>query len=159
MSIDEDGHAILTNLLRRVVLFHFSFRSAVSTLSFSPSGRHFAVGIDRFVELWHTPSTPVSTEEGVLEFAPFVRHRIHAGHHDIVHSIQWSSDSRFFLSASKDFTARIWSLSPEEGFVPTTLAAHHGEVLAAWFSKDQESVCSNEWTVSSCAELFKDIHR
>jgi periodic tryptophan protein 2 len=89
--------------------------------------------------VWHTPSTP-DVAGGDLEFAPFVRHRVYTGHFDSVQNLEWSSDSRFFLSASKDLTSRIWSLDPEDGFVPTTLAGHRQAVLGAWFSKDQETV-------------------
>ena len=65
---------------------------------------------------------------------------MYAGHYDTVQSVEWSSDSRFFLSAAKDLTARIWSLDPEEDFVPTTLAGHREGVLGAWFSSSQEEV-------------------
>lgn len=65
---------------------------------------------------------------------------MYAGHYDTVQSLEWSSDSRFFLSAAKDLTARIWSLDPEEGFVPTALAGHREGVLGAWFSSNQEEV-------------------
>ena len=78
-------------------------------------------------------------------------HHRHAGHHDTVQSIEWSSDSRFFLSASKDLTARIWSLDPEEGFVPTTLAGHREGLLGAWFSSDQEML----YTISHDGALFQ----
>ena len=120
-------------------------------MAFSPSGGYFAVGIGRFVEVWHTPSTPDSTIEGELEFAPFIRHHVHAGHYDTIQSVEWSSDSRFFLSAAKDLTAKIWSLHPEAGFVPTTLAGHREGVLGAWFSKDQESI----YTISQDGALFR----
>ena len=99
----------------------------------------------RFVEVWKTPSTPdANTDEG-LEYAPFIRHRVHAGHYDSVQSIEWSGDSRFFLSSAKDLTTRIWSLDDEDGFVHTTLAGHREGVLAAWFSSDQEQVSRNPW--------------
>ena len=140
LTVDEDGRAILTNLPRRIALYHFSFRASVKALEFSPSGGHFAAGIGRQIEVWHTPTTLESTEDGTLEFAPFVRHRTYTGHYDTVEHIQWSSDSRFFLSASKDLSARIWSLNPTQGFVPTTLSGHRQAVRAAWFSKDQETV-------------------
>ena len=150
LSIDEDGRAILTNVPRRIALHHFSFKLPVSALAFSPSGRYFAVGVGRHVEVWHTPSTPDQNVDGELEFAPFIRHRVYAGHYDTVQSLQWSSDSRFFLSAAKDLTARIWSLDPEEGFVPTTLAGHREGVLGAYFSKDQESI----YTISKDGAVF-----
>jgi len=141
----------LTNVPRRIALHHFTFKSAVSALAFSPSGRHFAVGVGRLIEVWHTPSTPDQNVDGELEFAPFMRHRVYAGHYDTVQSIEWSSDSRFFLSAAKDLTARIWSLDPEEGFIPTTLAGHREGVLGAYFSKDQETI----YTISKDGAVFQ----
>ncbi|KIM99534.1 hypothetical protein OIDMADRAFT_104556 [Oidiodendron maius Zn] len=154
LSVDEDGQAILTNIPRRITLHHFSFKSPVSALAFSPSGRHFAVGVRRQIEVWHTPSTPDQNAEGELEFAPFVRHRVYNGHHDVVQRLEWSSDSRFFLSASKDLTARIWSLDPEEEFVPTTLAGHREGVLGAYFSKDQETI----YTISKDGAVFRWVY-
>lgn len=140
LSVDEDGRSILVNFPRRLALHHFSFKAPISALAFSPSGRHFAVGIGRLIEVWHTPSTPDGNTEDGLEFAPFVRHRVYAGHYDTVQDIEWSGDSRFFLSAAKDLTARIWSTDPEGGFVPTTLAGHREGVLGVWFSTNQEEV-------------------
>ncbi|SMY26770.1 unnamed protein product [Zymoseptoria tritici ST99CH_1A5] len=157
LTVDETGHAILSHFQRRIVLYHFSLKSAVSSLVFSPSGNHFAVGLGRKIEVWKTPSTPGANEgldsddAGGLEFAPFVRYRQYGGHHDTVQSIEWSSDSRFFLTASKDLTARIWSLDPEEGFTPTVLAGHRTAVYAAWFSQDQETI----YTVSKDGALFQ----
>jgi periodic tryptophan protein 2 len=151
LSIDEDGHAILTNVPRRIALHYFSFKSPVSALAFSPSGRYFAVGVGKNVEIWHTPSTPDQNVDGELEFAPFVRHRVYTGHFDTIQSLEWSSDSRFFLSAAKDLTARIFSLDPEEGFLPTTLSGHREGVLAAYFSKDQEKI----YTISKDGAVFR----
>lgn len=151
LSIDEDGHAILTNVPRRIALHYFSFKSPVSALAFSPSGRHFAVGLGRNVEVWHTPSTPDQNTDGELEFAPFIRHRVYTGHHDTIQSLEWASDSRFFLSAAKDLTARIFSLDPEEGFVPTTLSGHREGVLGAFFSNDQEKI----YTISKDGAVFR----
>jgi periodic tryptophan protein 2 len=151
VTVDEDGHAILTNVERRVSIYHFSFRSPVTALAFSPSGRHFAVGIGRRIEVWHVPSTPDASATGELEFAPFVRHHSHAGHYDDVTHLEWSSDSRFFLSAAKDLTARIWSLNPEAGFRPTVLAGHKQAVVGAWFSENQETI----YTTSRDGAVFE----
>lgn len=151
LTIDEDGQAILTNVHRRIGIYHFSFKSAVTALSFSPSGRYFAVGLGRKLEVWHVPSTPDTNPEGELEFAPFVKYHTHTGHHDDVRHIEWSSDSRFFLSASKDLTARIWSLEPEAGFMPTVLSGHRQAVVGAYFSKDQESI----YTLSKDGAVFE----
>ncbi|KAK3350972.1 WD40-repeat-containing domain protein [Neurospora tetraspora] len=150
LSIDEDGQAILTNVPRRVVLYHFSFKAPVTALSFSPSGRHFIVGLGRKIEVWHVPSTPDSNADGELEFAPFVKHHTHVQHFDDVRHIEWSHDSRFFLTSSKDLTARIWSVDQEEGFTPTVLSGHRQGVVGAWFSKDQETI----YTVSKDGAVF-----
>ena len=96
------------------------------------------------------PSTPDTNAEGELEFAPFVRHHTHTQHFDDVRYLEWSADSRFFLSASKDLTARIWSLDAEEGFTPTVLSGHRQGVVGAWFSKDQETI----YTVSKDGAVF-----
>ena len=156
LSVDEQGHAILSHSQRKVVLYHFSLKGSVSALVFSPCGLYFAVALGRKIEVWRTPSTPGSADgfdddSGALEFAPFVRHRSYVGHHDTVQSIEWSSDSRFFLSASKDITARIWSLDPESGFTPTVLSGHRTDVEAAWFSADQETI----YTISKDGALFQ----
>lgn len=78
-------------------------------------------------------------------------HREYGGHFDDLKSLSWSGDSRFFVSASKDMTARIWSLDPEEGFEPTSLSGHREGVKNAWFSANQESV----YTVSQDGALFR----
>jgi periodic tryptophan protein 2 len=141
----------LTNVPRRIVLHHFTFKSSVTALSFSPSGRYIAVGVGRHVEVWHTPSTPDENVDGELEFAPFVRHRVYAGHFDTVTNIEWSGDSLFFLSSARDLTARIWSLDPLPEFIPTTLAGHREGVIGAYFSKDQETI----FTISKDGAVFQ----
>ncbi|KAH7323918.1 periodic tryptophan protein-like protein 2, partial [Rhexocercosporidium sp. MPI-PUGE-AT-0058] len=151
LSVDQDGRAILTHVQRRIVLFHFTFKSPVSSLAFSPSGRHFAVGLDRHIEVWHTPSTPDQNADGELDFAPFVLHRRYAGHSDAVQNIEWSGDSRFFLSASKDLTARVWSLESGDISAKTVLGGHREGVLGAYFSKDQETI----FTISKDGAVFE----
>lgn len=155
LSVDESGHAILCHYARRIALYRFSLKGTPTSLVFAPTGTHFAVALGRKIEVWKTPETPGSTtdggEEGGLEFAPFVKHREYVKHHDTVQNIEWSSDGRFFLSAGKDLTARIWSLDPEPGFEPTTLAGHRTAVYAAWFSKDQETI----FTISKDGALFQ----
>ncbi|KEF51506.1 uncharacterized protein A1O9_12423 [Exophiala aquamarina CBS 119918] len=151
LTIDEDGRAILSIFTRRVAIYHFSFKSPVTALAFSPSGEHFIVGLGRKIQAWKTPSTPGGDANGELEYAPFVLHREYGGHFDEVRDLSWSGDSRFFLSSSKDLNSRVWSLDPEEGFEPTVLSGHRQQVRNSWFSVSQESI----YTVSEDGALFR----
>ncbi|EXJ93997.1 hypothetical protein A1O1_02390 [Capronia coronata CBS 617.96] len=151
LTVDEDGRAILSVFPRRIAIYHFTFKTPVTSLAFSTNGRYFVVGLGRKIQAWRTPSTPSSDANGELEFAPFILHREYAGHFDEVRHLSWSGDSRFFLSASKDLTARIWSLDPEEGFEPTVLSGHRQQVRGVWFSADQEAI----FTVSEDGALFR----
>ncbi|OJJ48949.1 hypothetical protein ASPZODRAFT_149923 [Penicilliopsis zonata CBS 506.65] len=151
LTVDQNGRAILSIFHRRLAIYHFSFKSPVTALKFSPSGRHFAVGVGRRLQIWQTPSVPGTDSNGEVEFAPFVLHRDLAAHFDVIQNIEWSSDSRFILTSSKDLTARVWSVDPEEGFEPTTLAGHRQGVKAAFFSADQESI----YTISQDGALFR----
>lgn len=151
LTIDEDGRAILTLFPRRISIYHFSFKGPVSALAFSPSGKHFVVGVGKRIQAWQTPRTPGTDAAGELEFAPFVLHRDYGGHSDQVRHLSWSGDSRFFVSSSSDLTARLWSLDPEEGFEPTVLSGHRQQVRAAWFSASQELI----YTVSEDGALFR----
>ena len=151
LTVDEDGRAILTLFIRRISIYHFSFKGPVTALAFSPSGRHFVVGIGRRIQAWRTPSTPGTDANGELEFAPFILHRDYGGHFDEVRYLSWSGDSRFFVSASKDLSARLWSLDPEDRFEPCVLSGHRQQVRASWFSANQESI----YTVSEDGALFR----
>jgi periodic tryptophan protein 2 len=159
LTVDEDGRAILTNYKRRIVIYHISFKGPADALKFSPSGQHFAVGIGRRLQLWQTPSVPGTDAGGDLEYAPFVLHRELTGHFDTIQNIEWSSDSRFILTSSKDLTARVWSLDPQDGFEPTTLAGHRQGVKAAFFTADQEAVRHARASLSRrSANFLLDIH-
>jgi periodic tryptophan protein 2 len=155
LTVDSTGRAILSHIPRRIAIYHFSFRATVTALAFSPSGRYFAVATGRNIEVWHTPSSPDTSGDSGIEFAPFVLHRKYVGHFEDVTSLEWSKDSRFFVSAAKDLSARIWSLDPESGFVPTVLSGHRTAVIGAWFSKDQETVRISE---RKCSPLiYQDL--
>lgn len=150
LTVDEDGRAILTIFPRRISIYHFSFKGPVTALAFSPDGNYFIVGLGRKIQAWRTPRVP-GADDGELDFAPFVLHREYGGHYDEVRHLSWAGDSRFFLTASKDLTARIWSLDPEEGFDPTVLAGHRQQVRGAWFNSTQEAI----FTVSEDGALFR----
>ncbi|ODV78183.1 periodic tryptophan protein [Suhomyces tanzawaensis NRRL Y-17324] len=146
ITVDETGRAILVNAVARTVLHHFNFLDTVQDISFSPDGQYFAIACGRFVQVWKTPDVGEDRQ-----FAPFVRHRVYAGHFADVTSVTWSEDSRFFISTSKDMTSRIFSLHSDEKDVAMTLAGHRDYVIKAFFNDTQEII----YTLSKDGALFR----
>ncbi|CAE6493983.1 unnamed protein product [Rhizoctonia solani] len=144
ISVDEDGRALLVNFRMGVVLHHFNFKKPVQAIKFSPDSKYIAVSHESHVQVWKTPN------HLLREFAPFILHRTYTGHHDEVVSIEWSKDSNFFLTTSRDMTARLFSLNPIEGFRPKTFAGHRDMVLNAYFSEDHRTV----YTISRDGAVF-----
>lgn len=58
--------------------------------------------------------------------------------------IDWSSDSNYFVSTSKDMTCRMYSLHPTEGYLPFTLSGHRDSVIAAFFGKNDKIVRTHD---------------
>ncbi|BGP39918.1 U3 snoRNP protein [Rhodotorula kratochvilovae] len=144
ISVDEDGRAVLVNFKRSTVLHHFNFKKPVRDIKFSPDGKFIAATHGSQIQVWQTPS------HLAREFAPFVLHRTYTGHYDDVLSIQWSADSRFFVTTSKDMTAKLYTLYPVEGYRPKTFSGHRDAVLAAYFSQDHKTI----YTVSRDGAVF-----
>ena len=57
-------------------------------------------------------------------------------------SFHVSPSSRFFITGSRDMTARIYSTNPIEGYQPLTLTGHRNYVVGVFFSSDAEKVLS-----------------
>ncbi|OBZ67291.1 Periodic tryptophan protein 2 [Grifola frondosa] len=144
VSVDEDGRALLVNFKRGVILHHFNFKKPVNAIKFSPDGRYIAVTHDSHIQVWRTPN------HLIREFAPFNLHRTYTGHHDEVLSIEWSPDSKCFITTSRDMTARLFTLDPVEGFRPKTFAGHKDAVLGAYFSDEGRTI----YTVSRDGAVF-----
>ncbi|KAG8928017.1 hypothetical protein FRC00_001884, partial [Tulasnella sp. 408] len=145
VSVDEEGRALLVNFKRGTTLHHFNFKKPVEDIQFSPDGKFIAVTHGPHVQVWKTPN------HLLREFAPFVLHRTYTGHHDDVLSIRWSTDSRFFLTTSRDMTARLFTLDPLEGYRPKTFTGHRDIILRAYFSSDHKSI----YTVSRDGAVFE----
>ncbi|KAJ3185825.1 hypothetical protein HDU85_001194 [Gaertneriomyces sp. JEL0708] len=144
IAVDEDGRATLVNVPRRFVLHQFNFKTKVRDLQFSPNGRYLAVTHDKHIHVWLTPGF-------TMEVNPFILHRKFPGHYDDVLCVSWSADSRFFVTGSKDMTARVYAVNPVEGFTGAVLSGHRDAVLGAWFSKDADIV----YTVGRDGALFE----
>jgi periodic tryptophan protein 2 len=139
---------MLVHVRKGTVLHRISFKKAVNHAAFSPDGKYIAVTHGNMVQVWTTPSALAR------EFAPFTLHREYTGHHDDVVSIAWSktsrwvrreddADDRYFITTSRDMTARLYTLNPVEGFKPKTFGGHRDVVVGAYFSDDERTVSHN----------------
>jgi len=128
-----DGRSLLINLKKAVVLYRFNFKKPVRTIRFSPDDKYVAISHGNKVQLWKTPGVK-------REFTPFVHHRTYAGHYGDILSVEWSPDSKFFVTGSKDLSARIFSVDPYPDFHPYTLAGHRDYVVGAFFSEDGNEI-------------------
>jgi periodic tryptophan protein 2 len=61
-------------------------------------------------------------------------HRTYGTCHDTITALDWSSDSQFIAVASKDLTARVYSLNPIPGFKPPTLSGHKDALVGVFFT-------------------------
>lgn len=129
LALPADGRVVAVNIARRVVLHRFAFKGAVTAMRFSPDGAFLAVALGRKMQVWRAPGLD-------REFSPFVHHRTYTGHFDTIVDVNWSPNSRFLVTASRDMTARIYSLHPLPGFIPVTLTAHRDWLLTAVFAAE-----------------------
>ncbi|KAA6423408.1 MAG: WD40 repeat [Trebouxia sp. A1-2] len=117
LAIDTEGKALLINRKRQVLLHHFSFKGPVATANFSPDGQYIACAVQRLVQVWRTPGFQKSV-------APMQLHRTYGQCHADVTALDWSQDSQWIAAASKDLSARVFSLNPIQDYIPPTLTGH-----------------------------------
>ena len=61
------------------------------------------------------------------------------GHDDVIHSVQFNSQGNNLLSASRDFSARIWNLEDSEA-LPLVFKKHTGSVNDAVYFPSEEKI-------------------
>lgn len=91
---------------------------------FSSDDKWLAGGSDTGVQVWDLATGKVAASWG--------------GHSAPVTTMAFSPDSRFLVTASNDWTARIYAMEPGQGNAGplVTLAGHEGSITSAIFSPD-----------------------
>eukprot|EP00039_Didymoeca_costata_P029411 m.24578 g.24578 ORF g.24578 m.24578 type:complete len:904 (-) comp7619_c0_seq2:59-2770(-) len=135
LMVDVEGRAILVSFPRRVLLYRFNFKAPVKDIKFSPCGLYFAVTHKRQVHVYRTPEVSETKE-----FAPFLLHRKYVGHFQDVTCLDWSHDSKYFVTGSKDATARIYTLDPLPGYTPVSLTAHKDKLVGVFFAHNSMDI-------------------
>lgn len=139
LAIDIKGQSVLVNIPQRFVLHWVNFHEPVSALAFSPDGTKLAMAIGLRLRIWSTPALR-------REFSPFNLEKTISGHSNDIVSIDWSRDSRYILTASKDMSARIVDLKKDSlnpTFRPTELRAHHHPLVSAFFLPSENGVADD----------------
>lgn len=132
---------MLINFRKEAVLSRISFKFPVHVIKFDPSGKIFAAGVGRLLQIWKSPPKH-------MEFTPFRLLRTIPGHYDEITSIDWSSDSKFIITGSKDSTCRINAVTKK--FKPVALVAHKEPIVACFFSKKRNQV----YTISMDGAIY-----
>ena len=134
--VDILGYCLVVNFPKQIVISHFNFRNKISALKISPNNKFLAVGIGKGVQIFEMPNL-------IKEYEPFVLYRKYtAFHDDKITSINWSYDSRFILTGSKDTNVRILNLFKIPGYYPYTFTGHKKKIITALFSKDMNRIYS-----------------
>ena len=134
--VDILGYCLVVNFPKQIVISHFNFRDKISALKISPNNKFLAVGIGKGVEIFEMPNL-------IKEYEPFVLYRKYTVfHNDKITSINWSFDSRFILTGSKDTNVRILNLFKIPGYYPYTFTGHKKKIITAIFSKDMNRIYS-----------------
>jgi periodic tryptophan protein 2 len=137
ITIDVDGFALVINFTKRVVIAHFNFKAPVTAFAFSPDSRFFVVACDTKVKIFETPSVTHKL------FSPMILYKKYGNlHSEAIIGISWTTDSRFFLTWSKDLTMKMMSLHKIEGYLPFTFGGHKKPIVKAFFNEENQRIFS-----------------
>ena len=134
--VDILGYCLVVNFPKQIVISHFNFRSKISGLKISPNNKFLAVSINKGIQIFEMPNL-------IKEYEPFVLYRKYTSfHNDKITSINWSYDSRFILTGSKDTNVRILNVFKIKGYYPFTFTGHKKKIITALFSRDMNRIYS-----------------
>ena len=127
LTLDDEGHLLMINVPRRVAIHHLNLKQKAADVRFSPDGKWVAFALGRLTQVWATPALERS-------FVPFALHDTFGGHGDDVTTLEWSADSLFIASGSKDTGVRVHPLHRIPGLQPCNLTGHRSAVRGVFFA-------------------------
>lgn len=147
LVVDVQGYAMIINFVRGVALHRFKFKRKVRHAVFSPCGNYIAVTHGKHVQVWFAPNHMRK------EFSPLVLHRTYTGQSSDITRLDWSSDSTVLMAASRDCTARIWTVHTTRDYQPVTLSGHKTMIVGAFFGYDEDNRINSCYTISEDGAL------
>ena len=134
--VDILGYCLVVNFPKQIVISHFNFRNKINSLKVSPNNKFLAISINKGIQIFEMPNL-------IKEYEPFVLFRKYTSfHNDKITTINWSSDSRFILTGSKDMNVRILNVFKIKGYYPFTFTGHKKKIITAVFSHDMNRIYS-----------------
>ena len=105
-------------------------------MKISNDGKFIAVGCEKSLRIFELPILK-------KEFEPLLiyKHFTHF-HNDTISNLNWSNDSKFIITASKDTTFRLCNLMKIKNYTPFLFTGHKRKVVNAVFSEDNERIFS-----------------
>ncbi|KAK9666312.1 hypothetical protein RND81_14G176600 [Saponaria officinalis] len=153
LAVDDNNRAQFINLNRRIVLHRITFKGKVSAIKFSPNGQLIAVAIGKLIQIWRSPGFR-------KEFFPFELVRTFADCNDRVTCLNWSPDSGYLLSGSRDLAVRLFCMRKLDGSEkkinkPFLFLGHRDTIVGAFFGVDKKTgKISRVLTISRDGALF-----
>jgi len=105
-------------------------------MKISPNGKFVAVAVQKSLRIYEMPSLSKEYEPLVL-YKNYTRWQ-----NDTIISINWSGDSRFILTGSKDTTVRLLNLFKLPNYIPFMFTGHKRRIVNAFFSEDNSRIFS-----------------
>lgn len=130
VTIDTNGHCLIINFEKGITLATMKFKeNKVACVKFSPNGDYLAVAHSNWVSVWKTPSM-------IVEWKPMILHGKYRGHYNDILCLDWSKDSLFFVTGSKDMSCRIHCVHKQRPFQSQSLTGHSHYVMGVYFGSD-----------------------
>ena len=134
--VDVNGYCIIINFPKQIITAHFNFRGKVNCLKVSPDNNFLAVAINKGIKIFEMPRM-------TKEFEPFVLYRNYTSfHNEKITCLNWSNDSRFILTGSKDTSVRLLNVFKIKGYIPLMFTGHRKKIINCIFSEDMNRIYS-----------------
>lgn len=106
----------------------YNIRDKLSSLKFSPDGHFLVAAFENSVKIYNSPGVQKSIEPLKL-----VKKYINI-HPDPIVYTDFSPDSRFIITSSKDLTCQILNIHKIDNYVPFTFTGHKSYPIKCFFN-------------------------
>ena len=134
--IDLSGYTLIINFIKKIIIGHFNFHCRVNKIKISNDNNFLVVSIKNNIKIFQLPLLKKQIEPLILikNYNNF--------HEDVITSLNWSNDSKFILSGSKDNSVRLLNVFKIKNYVPFKFIGHKKKIIKCFFSEDNLRIFS-----------------